>query len=287
MHRSISTIALLAVLAVAAPAATAQPDRDPHGARDAAAPDQRPEEFIRHRIETLDAERERLSGALQRLEAGEDWEAVRGDAFADARREGGFDRKDWRSRRGRMNENFDEAATLESLSIVDPEAAGRYDALREENPRVARRLLQSSAPRLHKLEQLREKDPDLYEVEAEQFRIDRQIMHLAWSMHAAISGNTDDDAEAPALDDVKAELHTLISRQVDLQIEAQQLQLESAQGRIESLSDRIDERVASRDAVIADRVDRIMERAVRSGAERRQRGDRPPRHDRPRPSDNR
>ncbi len=278
MNRSIAMPAIFSMLTfigAAAPIAIAQPESAPDPIS-APAPDQDPAEFLRHRIESLDAERARLHEALTKLEEGKDWSEVRGDLFRDGRSPGGLDRDDrksrgdWRSRRGRMDQNFDEEATLESLATVDPEAAERFTTLREENPRVARRLLQSSAPRLHKLEQLRESNPDLYDIEAEQFRIDRQIMHLAWSMHAAVSGNA--EADASPLDNVRAELHELVSRQVDLQIEAQKLQLESAKDRIEHLNDKINERIASRDAVIDDRVDRILERAVRSGADRRQRG---------------
>lgn len=278
MKRSICTIALLALLGATALSGTAQPDRAPDRALDSAlapAPNQDPAEFLSRRIDSLDAERARLNEALTRLESGDDWDDIRRDAFREARRTGA----DRRSRPARRDRIFDEAATLESLTTVDPEAAERFASLRKKNPRVAMRLLRSSAPKLHKLEQLREKDPVRYEIEAEQFRIDRQIMHLAWSMHAAIAGNA--EADAQPLDNVRAELRELVSQQVDLQIEAQKLQLDSARDRIGHLSDKIAERVASRDAVITDRVDRIMERAVRSGADRRQRGDGPRQHDSP------
>ena len=296
-------------LAAASPASQAQPDRGfaPAPEPEMSAPGDLkndtgdPAERLRSRLEAIDAERARLALALSRLDAGEPWDRVRaevleqgglfgqGDRFGQGERFGPGERlgqgepgepreaggpDDGGPRpRGQFANRMDEAQLLELLTRVDPDAAERFTQMRELNPRMARRLLQSSAPRLQKLAMLEESDPALYEVEAEDFRLERQIMHTAMTLHAAIAGDATPDPATPSIDETRQRLRELVGRQVDLQIQGQRIKLASAKDRLERLGESIEARAGSRDSVIDDRVNRIMERAVRSGVNRRQRPD--------------
>jgi hypothetical protein len=282
---------ILLALTAASPAILAQPDRvinRPDSGLIAPGDGEHmgdPAERLRRRLADLDAERTRLEVALNRLEAGEPWDEVRADLLEPngpgienrpERQEGqGAPRP-----RGQTASRLDEPRLLEMLTRVDPEAAERFAQMRDRNPRLARRLLQNSAPKLQQLAMLEEADPALYEVQAEEFRLERQIMHTAMSLHAAIAGVEAPGPDNASIDQTRQRLRELVGRQVDLQIQGQRIKLASAKERLDELGASIETRVGTRESVIDDRVDRIMERAVRSGVNRRHLGDRIGRDDR-------
>jgi len=277
-------------LALFAPTAAAQPDRDrTQRESDVANAPNRDEAIghLRQRLERMDAERARLSEAINRLDSGESWEAVsadlpgRGGRVTDGPRQRGRDgdrRQDAspgpgqaRDRGGNQGKP-DNARLREMLREVDPEMSAQLEQLSQRNPKMARRLLLNAGPRLLKLARLRESNPALFDIEAENFRIEHRIMQTARALHGAIAGPGANNEPDISIDGTRERLRGLVARQVDLQIQGQRLQLESAQGKIERLRASIDERIESRDAVINERVERIMDRAVRGGVNTRQRG---------------
>ena len=280
-------IPALAVITAPLPVSIAQPQRGLAQTRPGVAPAQTtgaPAERLRKRLKTIDAERAKLQDAINRLDAGEPWEAVRADLVESGRpgrpgRRGGDREMDApRDRGDRSRPRMDEDRIIELLGQVDPEAVDHFEQLRRRNPRMAGRLLQSKGPRLAKIVRLKESQPDLFEIEAEQFRIEERIMRTARAMHETVAGVGEAEAGV-SIDETRRLLRELIARQVDLQIDGQRIQLESAKVRIDRLSAAIDERIASRDSIIEDRVERIMNRAVRGGVNRRLQqdggGDRP------------
>ena len=252
--------------------------------------DRNPAEHLRQRLAAVEAERDQLTNAIARLDAGEPWEEVRGEMSEPRQGQGDADRRNRQgSREGprdRGQSRLADAQAIELFNEVDPESAQRLAEMRKRNPRFADRLFHTVGPRLEDLHRLRETNPALYEIEAEQFRIERQIMHTARSLHQALAGD-EGDADDASVDQTRTALRELISRQVDLQIETQRLQLGSAQVRLEDLRESIDQRVENRDSTIDERVERIMDRAVRGGVNRRQHGggDGPPRRRGPRSPD--
>lgn len=279
---------ILLALTAASPSVLAQPDRgfkQPEPAM--AAPGDRndkdnmgdPAERLRHRLADLDAERTRLESALNRLDAGEPWDEVRAEVL-EPNGPGLVDRPERPDgqgeprQRGKFAGRLDDSRLLELLAKVDPEAAERFTQMRDRNPGLARRLLQNSAPKLQQLAMLEKSDPALYEVQAEEFRLERQIMHTAMSLHTAIAGDEAPGPDNASIDETRTQLRELVGRQVDLQIRGQRIKLASAKGRLDELGESIEARAGTRESVIDERVDRIMERAVRSGVNRRNLGDR-------------
>lgn len=300
--------ALLLAGACFASSALAQPEPGmrPQAPMDGAAAqrDMDPAQRLRHRLTMLEAERERIEAVLHRLDAGESWEDVREDLQgADAVFEGGrpggpsgpdemiegpddFGGPGGPGRKqgprgedeigngprqpGRFQGMPDEATLHQQLREADPEGADRFEQLRQTNPIVARRLLMASAPRLQELAHLKQDNPALYEVEAEDFRIERRIMQTARSLHLAVAGDGPADQDV-TIDETRAALRELVARQVDLQLDSQRIKLESAQERLQKLGESIDQRAATRESIIDERVERIMERAVRAGADQRNR----------------
>ncbi len=248
--------------------------------------DRNPAERLRQRLAAVEAERDQLTNAIARLDAGDPWEEVRGEMSEPRQGQGDANRRNGQGPRERGPSKLTDTQALELFKEVDPESAQRLEELRKRNPRFADRLFHMVGPRLEDLQRLRESNPALYEIEAEQFRIERQIMHTARSLHQTIAG-VEGGADDASVDETRTALRGLISRQVDLQIETQRLQLGSAQDRLEDLRESIDQRVENRDSTIDDRVERIMDRAVRGGVNRRQHGggDGPPRRRGPRTPD--
>jgi len=247
---------------IAAPAPAQRPDAPDRPAIGDRPRDGALAERLRNRIEDLDEERAELRDAIERLEAGEDERAVREELMSD--------RGKSLNHRGDRRWVADDDRLLELLGEIDPGAINGFEELRERNPRFAHRLLHAAGPRLLKIDRLRDDDPDLYRIEAEQFRIDRLIMQTARSLHGAVAG--DADTEEPAsIDEAREQLRELVGRKVDLEIEARRLRLVAAEEKLQQLRESIEERDRSRENAVNERVDRILERAVRTGVDRRQR----------------
>jgi len=276
-------LALVVGGALGAPARGPRPEREGGEERAEFSPEQA-RERLRDRLEQVEGEAAALREAVRRLDAGEPWEDVRATLPWREGAPGGFERlrerpgdgadegpmrgarERWREGR---RERFEPLTPEESAELVallrevDPEGAARFEAFEGERPAMAPRLLRMIEPRLREIERLRETDPGRSEALAEQFRVESAIMHTARTLHETVAGGAGGD-----LDAARERLRALVSRQVDLQLELRALDLERGADRLEKARLAVAEERAKRDEMIAERVDRILERAIRGGLDR-------------------
>lgn len=212
------------------------------------------------RIEGLEQEKSRLQDAIERLDAGAPVEDVRA-VLADApeRNAGEFE----------MTPELRERA-LRVFEATNPELFGRWKELQERDPERAEQLrerilrrIQSEGP-LRDMLQLLERDPELFQLRAQQFALERRAYFAARHLvEATARGENEAAAEA------RHEIHSLLSEQLEIRFAEQRKAMREAEERISGMRQRLEEQSKRRDELVEQRVEEIIRRVMdrSSGAE--------------------
>lgn len=108
--------------------------------------------------------------------------------------------------------------------------------------------------RIRELLELRDQDPELAEVRAEEFRTSIELHLAARELHAAYS--TDEGVE-PALDRVRDAMADVF----DAKVAAQRLEITRLGERIIDLQREVNERVENRESLIQEQAERLKKKA--------------------------
>lgn len=243
---------LLVVTMAAGAVAIAQPARP--GPRDGVRPtlDERAQAraTIERMLGRLDAQRSRLAGALDRLDAGASLDDIRNAMAPGA---GGV----------RDDAEPDTERLMRVFHELNPDLHERWRAAAEENPERAEQFRRRILERLRGDENVRhmadliERDPALFRLRAEQYALERRAM-IAGRRFVDATVASDADAAARAREEVRG----IVAEQIDSRLREQRLMLERAERGLETSRERIARVESGRDAVIDERVEDILRRAM-------------------------
>ncbi len=242
------------------------------GAKDGATEDR-----MRARIEqalTKNREQEaRLEEALAMLNRGEPAEQIAAhmrEGLADgpgpegrpSRGPGGDGPGAGRFGAGRFELTDERAERLLSLlEEVNPRLHERVQRIWETDREKGRQALLRAAPRLIPLIELRERDPEAFEMKMEELRNGRQIFDLLREVRDA----KPDELTQARLDQIRAELVGLVGHQFDLRARHGLQEAERLSRRLERFQAELEERATNRDGHVQQRADELLRRALEGG----------------------
>lgn len=268
-------LGLAAAWAVAAaPADRLQPPADPPPQ-----PDDRGALRVRleRRLEQVRRDEERLTQALEKLEAGEPLEEVRGAAEGPrdgprgrpgpGRRGAGGPRPDGPPPPGGPppQGRVDPHAIMEFIRAHTPELAARLDELRRRDPQAADRLMERLQGRVREV--LSERDPALREARTAEFRHMPRMFEVSRRFTQAIRRGAP-EAEAAA---ARTALRSAIGEQFDLRLKRHQAEISVLEERVTRIRREVEDYTTRREQVI----DAALERAEKRAREPERDGDAP------------
>lgn len=171
------------------------------------------------------------------------------------------------------------AAVRSALADLVPDVARQLEEFAKREPRGAERLLNSLAGRLRGAGELRERDPELFELHREEIRNFFDVVRLT---REVIDARREGEQGAERLASLREQVGQVVARQFDARLKMQARQVDDLHRRAEGLRKEIDKLRERRDQVIAERTDAIFRDAERGargpeGRPGRERGDRPER----------
>lgn len=253
--------------------AGAQPRRDTPPPPQAESAD-RMRERVEARLREIRNEEAILQDALHALDKGEPPAGVLRDVMRAARDE----------RFERFGDGPDErpvdlaeltpekrAAILNFVRETTPQLAERIEGELEENPDRADAIFLRLAPRVLPQIELRERDPELFDLRAASMRLDWQIRAGAMAMRRAQGEQATADA--------RARLKGLVAQRVDLTITERALMIDRFQRRIASMREELAGERERRDAIVDKKLSEIERGEFRGPDERDRRAGPPGRRD--------
>ncbi len=263
---------VIAVLAVGLAAgigvvtiAIAQPPRTTEGMER-----ERTRMYLVRRLELLEHEQATLQSALQQLHDGAPLDEIREQLKGADEAPEEFE----------MTPELRERA-LRVFEATSPEFYERWVELQKDDPERAAQIrerilnrIESDGP-LREMMQLLEHDPELFELRAQQFALERKAHMAARRLVEASKRGEESDAAA-----ARTELHQLLGEQLDLRFSEQRMAMKDAEDRLRGMEGRLAEQTENRDELINRRVEELIHRAEQGPGEfdgrRRRGGDRPP-----------
>lgn len=300
-----SRFPLIAALALAAGASARAPraDEGPGGPPFGARPDgvgaegpRSPEDaraFVQRRLEMVREESRRLEEALRMLESGASPDEVR-RAIGPAQ-EPGADGPGGRPgpmpRRGpggppgghdRLPPEA-QARIMEFLREHNPQAADKIEALRAERPMMADRMLAELGGQLHELRELRERNPKMFPVRLQAFRLEWEMRDAAFEYLRATKGRPAGaggdapapDVKPPDLEALRARLTDLADRRFAVAVQEKTLQIADMSDRLDRLRTELSRSAEDRPEKVRQQVESIIERLQRGIGPEPARGPRP------------
>jgi hypothetical protein len=147
----------------------------------------------------------------------------------------------------------------EVLKEALPDLHERLQRVREADGQMYDRVLLRNAPRLRELRELRETDPEMFQVKAEELRTGVQIMFAFRERQIAVRLADDTPNVGERREKERKSLEDAIGRNFDQRIKVQELEAQRLTERVESVRADIERRKSERDTAIkeiADRMDR-------------------------------
>jgi ElaB/YqjD/DUF883 family membrane-anchored ribosome-binding protein len=147
----------------------------------------------------------------------------------------------------------------EFLEHIDPRLHQHFERMRARNPERAEALLQKAGPRLERLENLRETDPERFEARAQAMRSIHDAMQAA---HAVVDAGTEGLPQSE-IDALKAEFMAKVGIAVDAGIALREMELVNAEERLTNLREEVEHMQDSRDEVVQKHAEEMLARAAR------------------------
>lgn len=228
--------------------ATAQPQSTPDR------PDrERARLFLERRIESLEAEKARLQDAIVQIDAGAPLHEIRNSiALMERPDEGDFV----------MTPELRERA-LRVFEATNPELFKRWQELQARDPERAAQMRERITKRienegpLRDMMQLLERDPELFQLRAQQFALERRAYFAARRLVEATAQDNEDVAS-----EARTELRSLLGDQLEARFAEQRKSMREAEERLGAMRQRLDEQSARRDELIEQRVEEIIRRVM-------------------------
>ena len=182
-----------------------------------------------------------------------------GDRGFSAERPSGNDRLKARGPRGNRNRRptMDEMPpmmlerVMEIAKEIDPELADRLSEMCQDDPEAFNRLVRRQGRRLGSLIQLRESDPDLFEVKVNELKLDAEIFQVTKGIRELGVDKKTSDVQIAAL-------RGLVRAKTALSIRAQTLYIERLERHLEGLRERLADTSERFDEVVEATVDELL-----------------------------
>lgn len=142
---------------------------------------------------------------------------------------------------------------LEVARDIDPTMARRLRRLHDERPDTFQRALHESARRIVALAELRNREPQLYQIKLRELKMDQHVRRVARQLAEARANGSD---ETPVLE---AELRRQVMLQIALSIKARVEYLQRLQEHVRALEEKIDEDAARFQDTVEERIRLILE----------------------------
>lgn len=227
---------------------------------------------VEERLEEIRKEATILEEALRAIDEGEPPMRVLRDLVREERDQGV----------GRFGDRDDEreidiadltperrAEILNFVKEMTPTLGERIERDLRDNPERADMIYMRLAPRVLPQIELRERDPELFDIRAESMRLDWQIRGAAIGMRRA-----EGEEAGPA----RERLKSLIGQRVDLTMKERALMIDRFEQRIATMREELAKERERRDAIVEEKVADI-ERGEMRGPEGERRGGPPGRRD--------
>ena len=182
-----------------------------------------------------------------------------GDRGLSAERPSGNDRLKARGPRGTRNcrPTMDEMPpmmlerVMEIAKEIDPELADRLSEMCQDDPEAFNRLVRRQGRRLGSLIQLRESDPDLFEVKLNELKIDAEISLVTKSIR--VLGVDEAVSQAQI-----ATLRGLVRAKIAFRLRVQTLSIDRLEKHIAALREKIADTSARFDEVVEEKVQQLL-----------------------------
>ncbi len=267
IFRDSAAVACVTAALLAGPS-LAQPRRDgpPPAQNDSA---DRMRDRVEARLDEIRKEEALLQDALRALDNGEPPAGVLRDVMRGARDE----------RLGRFGDGPEErpidlaeltperrAEILNFVKEMTPPLGERIERELRESPERADAIYLRLAPRVLPQIELRERDPELFDLRAESMRLDWQIRAASMALRRA-----GDENAASARERLKG----LVAKRVDLTMKERSLMIDRFDRRIAAMREELAEERSRRDAIVEEKLGEI-ERGEGPGADEHDRRGGPP-----------
>lgn len=177
--------------------------------------------------------------------------AERDKAQADTDDEEEESRRGSRRRPQLSPEQMDEAVAV--LKAMRPELAERISLAMDENPERVHEMVLREYPRLRFMISLKQRDPRMFHLRAEDIRLAYETQQLAENIHKLReAGNV------PRLEAAKDRLEQLLEEHYDVRHRLRQLEIARLEQRLEQLREELEQRAARRDALIRQRREELL-----------------------------
>lgn len=200
-------------------------------------------ERIESRLAEVRSEEATLEDALAALDDGAPAQEVVRDIFRDRRRDD--DRHEITD--ADLTPERREAM-LAFLRETAPPLADRVERELEENPARSDEIFRRLAPRVLPQIELRERDPELFDLRAKAMRLDWRIRQAAWRSRFGEEAERESE---------RRRLESLIAERVDATLEERALMLARFEKRIETMRAELDAERERREQIVAEKIAEI------------------------------
>jgi hypothetical protein len=145
---------------------------------------------------------------------------------------------------------------LEVVAAYEPDAAARLKNLIEENPEDAQRLIQRHFPAVRFLVQLKERDPEMYEMRMRDLKLNRESWRAAKALREA---KAKDELSWERKRELEEQVESLVKEHFEVRQAIRERELQKLRDRIEELEEQLDKRSDDRRDLIEQRVEQLIE----------------------------
>ncbi|MDP6601742.1 MAG: hypothetical protein QGH76_05545 [Phycisphaerales bacterium] len=145
--------------------------------------------------------------------------------------------------------------TMRVAEEVDPDLAAQLRAMCESDPDAFERLIRRQGRRLASLVDLRQSDPDLFEVKVAELKLDAEMRRVAHDVDRIRDEFGMDSSEAAASIE---ELRLLMRGRIAIGIRAQHLYIERLEQHVAAMRERLIETEENFDEVVEERLDLML-----------------------------
>lgn len=140
-----------------------------------------------------------------------------------------------------------------------PQMLARIDELAKNDQRASDRIIASLAERMHELAEVRERDPEMFGLRADELENTVSIMSVIGKIAKAKRENATAEAQKPLED----ELRTLMGAQFDLRLSMQRKQIADMRARADRMQQGLDKQAGDRERLVNEKFNEVLRNAER------------------------
>lgn len=140
-----------------------------------------------------------------------------------------------------------------------PQMLARIDELAKNDRRASDKIIATLAERLHELADVRERDPEMFGLRADELENTVSIMSVVGRIARAQREN----AAADALKPMQDELRALVGEQFDIRLAMQRKQIADMKARADRMLQGLDKQAADRERAVSAKYDEVLRNAER------------------------